>query len=51
MSEDATLESIATRLGVSYATVRNHVQHILAKLDAHSMLEAIARFVLRDEDS
>lgn len=46
LARDETLEEIAATLGVSYATVRNHVQHILRKLGAHSMLEAIARFVL-----
>src|SRR5512143_2885636 len=33
---------IALRLHVSPATVRNHVQNILRKLDAHSRLEAVA---------
>jgi DNA-binding NarL/FixJ family response regulator len=28
---------------VSYATIRNHVQHLLRKLGAHSLLEAVAR--------
>ncbi len=32
----------AERLGVSPATVRNHVQNILGKLGAHSRLEAVA---------
>jgi DNA-binding CsgD family transcriptional regulator len=34
--------AIALRLHVSSATVRNHVQNILHKLDAHSRLEAVA---------
>jgi DNA-binding CsgD family transcriptional regulator len=34
--------AIALRLHVSPATVRNHVQNILHKLDAHSRLEAVA---------
>ena len=34
--------SIALHLHVSPATVRNHVQNILRKLDAHSRLEAVA---------
>jgi DNA-binding CsgD family transcriptional regulator len=34
--------AIALRLHVSPATVRNHVQNILGKLDAHSRLEAVA---------
>jgi DNA-binding NarL/FixJ family response regulator len=35
--------AIALRLHVSPATVRNHVQNILHKLDAHSRLEAVAQ--------
>jgi PAS domain S-box-containing protein len=34
--------AMAERLHVSPATVRNHVQHILAKLGVHSRLEAAA---------
>ncbi len=34
---------IAGQLHVSPATVNNHVQHILKKLDAHTRLEAIRR--------
>jgi PAS domain S-box-containing protein len=32
----------AERLHVSRATIRNHVQHVLTKLGAHSRLEAVA---------
>jgi DNA-binding NarL/FixJ family response regulator len=32
----------ARELGISVHTVRNHVQHILDKLGAHSQLEAVA---------
>jgi PAS domain S-box-containing protein len=35
-------KEIADRLHVSEATVRNHVQHILIKLGAHTRLEAVA---------
>jgi PAS domain S-box-containing protein len=35
--------AMATRLSISNATVRNHVHHVLEKLDAHSRLEAVAR--------
>jgi DNA-binding NarL/FixJ family response regulator len=35
-------QQVARELGLSVHTVRNHVQHILAKLDAHSQLEAVA---------
>lgn len=34
--------SIADRLCISPVTVRNHIQHILEKLGAHSRLEALA---------
>jgi PAS domain S-box-containing protein len=33
---------IAERLFLSQATVRNHIQHILAKLGVHSRVEAVA---------
>jgi PAS domain S-box-containing protein len=33
--------SIASELCISQTTVRNHMQHILAKLGAHSRLEAV----------
>lgn len=33
---------IARRLALSHATVRNHIQHILKKLDARSRVEAVA---------
>lgn len=49
LTEDATLHDIAQQLSVSYATVRNHVQHILAKLGAHSILEAVAIHLLEQE--
>ncbi len=35
--------AIAQRLSISPTTVRNHSQRILAKLRAHSRLEAVAR--------
>jgi len=35
-------QHVAQELGISVNTVRNHVQHILAKLGAHSQLEAVA---------
>ena len=37
-----SLHRIAERLGVRYVTVRNHVQHIEAKLGVHSLLEIVA---------
>jgi DNA-binding CsgD family transcriptional regulator len=41
-------EEIGARLERSPVTVRNHVQHILRKLGAHSIAEAVARHLLRD---
>jgi DNA-binding NarL/FixJ family response regulator len=35
-------KDIAGRLGLRLNTVRNHVQNVLVKLDAHSKLEAVA---------
>jgi DNA-binding CsgD family transcriptional regulator len=46
LAADETLYSIAMALHVSHATVRNHVQHILAKTGSHSILEAVARYLL-----
>lgn len=46
LSEDETIHAIAHRLNLSYATVRNHVQHILNKLGVHSVLEAVAFYLL-----
>jgi len=34
---------IATQLGISPVTVRNHVQRLLAKLESHTRLEAVMR--------
>ena len=42
LAEGLPSNSIAHRLSVSHATVRNHVQHILAKLCVHSRSEAIS---------
>jgi DNA-binding CsgD family transcriptional regulator len=49
LAEDATLHEISGRLGVSYTTVRNHVQHILRKLGVHSILEAVAVYLLNED--
>ena len=38
----ATSASIADSLCISHKTVRNHIQHILEKLGAHSRLQALA---------
>ncbi|HEX7187272.1 MAG TPA: response regulator transcription factor [Actinomycetes bacterium] len=42
IAEGLTNGTIATRLFISVNTVRNHVQSILAKLGAHSKLEALS---------
>ncbi|HQQ77928.1 MAG TPA: LuxR C-terminal-related transcriptional regulator [Thermoanaerobaculia bacterium] len=34
--------NIAARLGLSHATVRNHVQHLLRRLGVHSQVEAVS---------
>ncbi|MBN8732036.1 MAG: response regulator transcription factor [Acidobacteria bacterium] len=39
----STTQNIAIDLNISPATVRNHVQHLLRKLDAHSRMEAVIR--------
>jgi len=50
LAEDETLHSIADKLYISYATVRNHVQHILPKLGVHSILEAVAFYLLSEKE-
>jgi DNA-binding NarL/FixJ family response regulator len=47
IAEGLTNGSIAARLFISVNTVRNHVQSILAKLGAHSKLEALS-LAIRD---
>lgn len=42
IAEGLTNSAIATRLFISVNTVRNHVQSVLAKLGAHSKLEALS---------
>ena len=45
-------DEIAEQLGVSYYTVRNHVQHVLGKMGVHSTLEAVALYLLsQSQDS
>lgn len=34
-------KAIAETLGISATTVRNHIEHLLAKLGVHSKLEAV----------
>jgi len=42
LSSGASTDDIASRLSISPRTVRNHVQHIMSKLNVHSRLEAVA---------
>jgi PAS domain S-box-containing protein len=42
MAAGANTRTMAARLRVSPATIRNHVQSILGKLEVHSRLEAVA---------
>lgn len=42
LAAGARTREMAERLGVSPATIRNHVQSILGKLGVHSRLEAVA---------
>ena len=42
LAEGCSTRQIAERLFVSLNTARNHSQHLLRKLDAHSRLEAVA---------
>ncbi len=43
LAEGVPAKMIARRLGITEATVRNHIRMILLELDAHSQLEALAR--------
>lgn len=42
LADGASTSSIAEALKISPVTVRNHIQRILGKLDAHSRLEAVS---------
>jgi DNA-binding NarL/FixJ family response regulator len=42
LAEGSTTREIASRLFISLNTTRNHVQRLIAKLGAHSRLEAVA---------
>jgi PAS domain S-box-containing protein len=48
LAVNASLDEIADRFSLSHATVRNHVQHILAKLGVHSTLQAVAVWLLEE---
>jgi len=48
LAADASLSEVAERLSLSYATVRNHVAHVLRKLGVHAILEAVAVWVMEE---
>jgi DNA-binding NarL/FixJ family response regulator len=43
--EGLTQKQIARQLSISFKTVGKHIEHILAKLDAHTRTQAVARAV------
>jgi DNA-binding NarL/FixJ family response regulator len=43
MAEGSSSRDIATRLGISYATVRSHIRSMGSKLGVHSKGEAITK--------
>jgi two-component system response regulator DevR len=43
MAEGVSSREIASRLGISYATVRTHIRSLGSKLGVHSKLQAIVR--------
>lgn len=43
MAEGTSSREIATRLGISYTTVRTHIRSLGSKLGVHSKLEAIVK--------
>ena len=47
LSDGYAALNIAARLGLSHATIRNHIQNILRKLDVHSQVEAVALSIRR----
>lgn len=42
LAEGSCADAMARRLNISITTVRNHIQRLLAKLNVHSRLEAVA---------
>lgn len=50
LTADQSHDRIAAQLRVRPVTVRNHIQHLLAKLGVHSILEAVALNLLHERD-
>ncbi|RMH03332.1 MAG: helix-turn-helix transcriptional regulator [Planctomycetota bacterium] len=50
LAQDFSLDETARHLGIRRVTVRNHVQHILGRLGAHSIQEAVAIFLVERGD-
>ena len=42
LDKGKSVAEIASLMGISVSTVRNHTQHVLTKLNAHTRLEAVA---------
>jgi DNA-binding CsgD family transcriptional regulator len=49
LADDQSLHEIAGKLHLSYTTIRNHVQHILTKLGVHSIMEAVALYLMTND--
>ena len=43
LAESKSTRDIASSLGISTSTVRNHIQHLMRKLNAHNRLEAVMK--------
>jgi DNA-binding CsgD family transcriptional regulator len=43
LADGMRAREISARLGLSEATVRNHIRGILRRLECHSQLQAVAR--------
>ena len=43
MAEGTSSRDIASRLGISYATVRSHIRSVGGKLGVHSKFDAVAK--------
>jgi DNA-binding CsgD family transcriptional regulator len=43
LADGIQARDIGVRLGLSEATVRNHIRGVLRRLDCHSQLQAVAR--------